>query len=175
MIQSFRSVVWHETFFARGQNNTISDNAVLERITAQFPAMKALTKWWNDAIYAECAAENPQSDLDRKIMASIDAAPNQMVDADCGLLAYLLHGNPYMTLDPVDLAFTDRFTALTDNPASSIRVIRTAPDAFDSSRLHTYAFYSHVRPTNSTGPAGSTQHEVAPTAALDGDAAMSNL
>jgi hypothetical protein len=145
MIKSFEAVIWYETFFARGANNTIADNAVLERITSQFPQLRAITSWWNGAIYAECEAENPQSDLDRKIMASITAAPNQMVDADCGLVVYLLKGNPYVSLDAVDLSFTERFTVLTDNPSSNVAVVRTAPDAVESARIHTYGIYSNLK------------------------------
>lgn len=144
MVKSFEQVVWYETFAARGQDNTIADNAVLETIMAQFPAMNAITNWWNGAILDECNAEKPPSELDLKIIASITASPNQMVDADCGLVSYLLHGNPFMRCDPVDVVPSDRFTTFVDNPSSHVGVVRTSPEYYIASRAHTYAYYRRV-------------------------------
>jgi hypothetical protein len=108
-----------------------------------YPEFSTLVSWWNARIKAECVEgviaqeEKLKNETDpekrknlekgiamnSKIVNNINECPHQVVNADCGLIAYVFCGNSHLDAVPSDVN-VDKFTVSTPNFKSTIRVIK---------------------------------------------------
>jgi len=93
LLGAFNRCVLYETFTATGGGkNNLTDVELLDQIDATFPAMRAISRWWNGAILTEMveAQKTMPWDSRQKIIDSIGANIRQIVNADCGLVNFML-------------------------------------------------------------------------------------
>lgn len=87
MIQSFRKVIYYETYYATDPT-IMTDMTLINQMIDKYPAINPVIKWWNAVIRDEI--KDKTDETSRKILDSIDNYPLQFVHADTGLVATLL-------------------------------------------------------------------------------------
>jgi len=143
MFRSFDKVVWYETFFATGTVSSFTDAKTLTAMAVAYPEFPQLVNWWNKRIRAthEKVRQEVTDEIvaggdveirvlllqqklrSDKLCSDIDNNPQQFVNADCGLVAFIFCGSSWLTADPCDIELGS-ITKITPNPQSNIFVVR---------------------------------------------------
>ncbi len=89
MLNSFQQVIYYESFLATSPT-MVEDMNVLEPIL-KHTTIANYIKLWNDLIFAEM--KDKDSDVCKRIVASITNCPHQFVHADTGLICTLIMNN----------------------------------------------------------------------------------
>lgn len=146
MFKSFETVFWYETMIATGLNNSLTDQKLFDCVYREFPAFETIVNWWNGLIKAEhmktlklreeklVNEQDPDKqiklrsgmDKNRKVISNIEKCPEQIVNADCGLVIYILYGNKYINAERVDIGVDPKtgFTFGVPNENSQIFLVK---------------------------------------------------
>lgn len=121
-LHSFKTVIYYETFFAVGEQNTIDST------TIKLPEFIINTiKFWNKHVV--------ETFTNQKILDSIKKYPLQFVNADTGLIAYLTTNDEKSQIRGT-VSFDTGFSSYTPNPEGNILFIcPTNKDEFRNNQM----------------------------------------
>ena len=144
MLESFADVLLYESYYANGEDNSITEQELLYIIKTKHPALIKTIQWWNTTIVDDCRetcqTESPESEKykrNKKVIDVIEAEPHQFVNADTGLMAVLLAPElqNYAFMGKISFVPKSFYTSFNECDSSKFKLIKCSDGSLKSKQI----------------------------------------